>query len=329
MNTEERARAILALSRFTGSSVSGEFIKKTREHFSLAGIPRIHNLLQGIYKPAGDPYVFSIWSRSAMGMDREIYPDSFFPEEDGTWTMYYAPKKGSIDSDVNQGLINCMRDKVPILVIVTDQPAGSPGGARYKLIGPALIESFETSSQRFFVRGASRLVVETILPSPDPLGTAELLLRNNLVLPFRIKEDSVKYSLERAIRNSAFRKIVLDEYNFLCIVCHAKFLLKQEGQEPLIEAEASHIISVEHHGPDDPRNGLSFCRRHHWAFDQGLFTITDGRLIKISPVIQKAERRRFDLEEYEGNRIVSPANVTCLPHEHALHWHQSKVFMVS
>jgi len=42
------------------------------------------------------------------------------------------------------------------------------------------------------------------------------------------------------------------------------------------------------------------------AFDHGLFTITDGRTVKVSPAVRNADRKRFDLEEYEGNNMISP-----------------------
>jgi len=52
MNLEQRAQAILKLSRFTGVNVTSDFIRNTSEHYPQAGIPRIHNLKEGIYKPA-------------------------------------------------------------------------------------------------------------------------------------------------------------------------------------------------------------------------------------------------------------------------------------
>lgn len=74
----------------------------TSEHYPQAGIPRIHNLIEGIYKLAGDQYAFSIWSRSAVGQDREIYHDVFDIDSEGSWTINYAAKKGSLDSAVNR-----------------------------------------------------------------------------------------------------------------------------------------------------------------------------------------------------------------------------------
>jgi len=326
MTSEERVRAILELSRYTGSEISSEFIRKTEDHFPAAGIERIHNLIEGIYKPARDQYVFCIWSKSATGAATEIYHDILIPQPDGSWVMQYAAKRGDLESGVNRSLFACMSDSVPILVIVTSRASSSSQRARYKLLGPAIIENFDPSTRRFSLCGNSPPMISQLSKQYGPVDVTMLQMRNRLIMPFQLHEDRAAYRAMQVIRDQAFRKIILDEYRCQCAVCQSKFRLKQEGKEPLVEAEAAHIISVNAKGTDDPRNGLSLCRRHHWAFDEGLFTVTDGRTVKISPSVLIAERRRFDLEEYEGESIVPPANEICRPSEEALHWHQKRIF---
>ena len=209
---------------------------------------------------------------------------------------------------------------------MTARPKESPGGARYKILGPAIIEGFDSASRRYFVRGCSSLVAAQIVQPEDEEEAIRLSIRNQLIMPFQVKEVRAEYFTKRDVREKAFRKIILEEYKCLCVVCKSKFILKQKEDEPLVEAEAAHIISVNENGPDDPRNGLSLCRRHHWAFDNGLFTVTDSSEINVSASVLQAERRRFDLEEYEGESLVPPAHKICRPHEEALHWHQRKKF---
>lgn len=329
MNAEERARALLMLSRFTGTEVTSQFLRNTADHYPAAGIVRIHNLVEGIFKPASDKYAFCIWSRSAAGADQGIYEDAFQPQKDGSWTMLYAAKKGDLHSSSNKSLFACMQDKVPVLVIVTARRQEHPGGTRYRLLGPAIIEDFHTRSRRFLIRGCSDLVSTQVKKHGAEVDAAIFALRNCLVMPFQLMDARAKLAISRDIRVKAFRAIVLDEYRAQCAVCQSKFLLKEAGGEPIVEAEAGHIIPVPSHGPDDPRNGLSFCRRHHWAFDAGLFTITDSRSIKVSPAVQRAERRRFDLEEYDGEALVGPASDSCRPAMEALRWHQNNKFRPS
>jgi hypothetical protein len=67
----------------------------------------------------------------------------------------------------------------------------------------------------------------------------------------------------------SFRDIVLSNYGFTCAVTGQRF---RRGK--MIEAEAAHIIGKDVLGTDDPRNGLALSRTVHWAFDDGLFTIS-------------------------------------------------------
>ncbi len=325
MNAVERARAILELSKFTGVEVTADFLKNTSEHFPQAGIPRIHNLIEGIYKPARDQYAFSIFSQSAIVKEREIYPDEIKVQDDGSWTLLYSAKNVPLENEPNRSLFACMQDKVPILVLVK-AVQGRHDAARYRILGPAMVETFDPGSRRFTMRGASAPVSDHVRAYGGLESAALLEIRSRLVLPFQTKqtrETSVAY---REARDIAFRKIMLDEYRGQCAVCQAKFLLRDEGKPDLIEANAAHIISVKALGPDDVRNGLSLCPRHHWALDEGLFTVTDAVTVRVSPAVLRAERRKFDLEEYDGESLVAPAHEICRPHEEAIRWHRKRIF---
>lgn len=326
MNLEQRAQAILKLSRITGVDVTSHFIRQTSSYFPQAEIPRIHNLAEGIYKPASDKYALCIWSRSAAGHDHEIYPDVFLPQSDGSWVMHYAAKSGPLDSAINSSLFACMSDKIPLIVIVTSKPKESPGGARYRILGSAIIEDFEPSNRRFLVRGCSSLVASQLIQPDKDDDVADFMIRSQVIMPFHVRETRKEYLTKHEARERAFRQIILEEYNQVCAVCQSKFYLKLSDIEPLVEAEAAHIIPVNFQGPDDPRNGLSLCRRHHWSFDKGLFTVTENREIEVSPSVLQAERLKFDLEEYKGMPIIAPTHDIYQPHEKALYWHKQNVF---
>jgi predicted restriction endonuclease len=218
-----------------------------------------------------------------------------------------------------------MQDKIPILVLVKAE-RGSRETAQYRILGPAMIEMFDPASRRFMIRGASAPVSDHVRPYGGLESAALLEMRNRLILPFQTKQTRESYVANREARDNAFRRIMLDEYRGQCAVCQAKFLLRDEGKPDLLEASAAHIISVKALGPDDPRNGLSLCPRHHWAFDEGLFAVTDAITIRVSPSVLRAERRKFDLEEYDEESLVAPAHEICRPHEEAISWHRKRVF---
>ena len=64
-----------------------------------------------------------------------------------------------------------------------------------------------------------------------------------------------------------------------------------------------------------------------WAFDRGLFTVADTHQMRVSGAVRRAERQRFDLEEYDGEGIVPLHSMACQPDSAALEWHRQSVFL--
>ncbi len=239
--------------------------------------------------------------------------------------MQYAAKAGSLDSAVNKSLFACLNEKQPLLVIVTSQGSDHPEGARYRLLGPALLTDFDTSTRRFLIIGSTPAVIEPFARVGTPSQLEETYLRSGLILPMSLAEERRHYVANREVRDRAFQQMVLGEYRRICCLCRSFFILREQDAI-LTEAEAAHIIPVAQKGPDDMRNALSLCKRHHWAFDAGLFTISDTNEARISPVVRRAERQKFDLEEYDGEGIVPPTNPICRPDPTALSWHREHRF---
>jgi putative restriction endonuclease len=326
MNPEQRLRAIFILSKYTGFEVTSVFLRHTFEQCPSAGIEAIHPLIEGIYKPKDSEYAFAIWSRSAAGVDAEIYPDEFKESPDGGWQMQYAAKSGSLDSATNRSLFACLRDKQPLLVIVTSRGSNHLEGARYRLLGPALLADFDSTTRRFRVTGSTPAVIEPFAKIGTPEQLEETYLRSGLILPMpSIAEERKQYIASREARDQAFQQLVHVEYGRICCLCRSMFILREQNSI-LSESEAAHIIPVAQRGPDDIRNALSLCKRHHWAFDAGLFTISDANEALVSPAVRRAERQKFDLEEYDGEGIVGPTNPICRPDSGALSWHREHRF---
>ena len=79
-------------------------------------------------------------------------------------------------------------------------------------------------------------------------------------------------------------------------------------------------------GMDDPRNGLTLCRAHHWAFDAGLFTLTPDYRVMVSPLDQRAESRKFEMASLAGQRMLIPQREVIAPHRTAVEWHANHVY---
>ena len=115
--------------------------------------------------------------------------------------------------------------------------------------------------------------------------------------------------------------MLLTEYDYACAICEMKFVV-----DKLHEAQAAHIVPKNKNGTDDPRNGLTLCRAHHWALDAGLFTLTSDYIIVVSSLVRRADSRKFELLSLAGQALRKPQREVILPHSTAIEWHQHNVF---
>jgi putative restriction endonuclease len=84
-----------------------------------------------------------------------------------------------------------------------------------------------------------------------------------------------------------------------------------------------HIIPKKENGTDDPRNGITMCHTHHWAFDNGIFSLTDNGNIILSEKIYQAQVSNFSLVQMNYQPIILPVNELIRPHPDALAWHRN------
>lgn len=315
---EQRWAVFRALAPYFGRVVPAKFIQKTLS--SLPGVDRIHNLAQGIYKPAESIYALTI-----VSMLDNPYADRLEFNPDRSWYFYYSPKAEALNSAVNHSVFTCMRDAEPLLLIKQVTDNRSPQGSQYKILGLGLIESFDDDEQLFKIQEVTieafqQRVDPTQVLSDDLIETALQLEALEAWTPY-VAEDRAVYRVSRIKRDAAFRKVVLENYGRTCAITGSKF---QYGD--VVEAQAAHIISKEVNGTDDPRNGLALGRTAHWAFDQGLFSITDQFEVCVHPKAREASSKNFQLLELDRKRIVLPADESTYPHAEALRWHEKEVF---
>jgi HNH endonuclease len=101
-----------------------------------------------------------------------------------------------------------------------------------------------------------------------------------------VQEERAVYRVNRLTRDAAFRDVVLANYGYTCAVTGLRF-----RRGAYVEAEAAHIIGKEARGPDDPRNGLALSRTAHWAFDHGIFTLSDDYEVTIHDRARDGDQR--------------------------------------
>jgi hypothetical protein len=321
MPEELRLAILTELAKHTGKRVPAAFIYRTSDFIS--NISRFHNLITGIYKPAWSDYALSIVMKLSSPYEHK---DEVVFLEDGRWLMTYSPRVGGLHLSDNKALVKCMDERIPLGVFkqITDK-TDRQHGSTYRVLGLGLITSYDASADLFVIESCDRAALEQVTSVVvDEEARYEVQLYAQLTNEFRpfVEEESLTYTVSTPRRDEAFRHIVLESYDFTCAVCEMKFCLGN-----LIEATAAHIVPKRRSGTDDPRNGLALCRTHHWAFDVGIFSLSDEYEVILSRALDKADARNFTLLDLEGKSILLPRNEVVQPHPKALAWHRTEVLL--
>lgn len=131
----------------------------------------------------------------------------------------------------------------------------------------------------------------------------------SLTEPSNIRKTMIK------IRSAEFGRAVKENYDYSCAVCGRSRFTKDENPE----VESAHIYPVAKNGSNDFRNGIALCRLHHWAFENGLFSIKDN----YSIIVEKRTKEDDNYKEisfFENKKIRLPEEY--LPHPKFLKEHR-------
>ncbi|MGI4789364.1 MAG: HNH endonuclease [Janthinobacterium lividum] len=126
-----------------------------------------------------------------------------------------------------------------------------------------------------------------------------------------VREGDVEY-----LRSALFPKVMYSIYDNSCAVCG---LGVRVGDSRVLAA--SHIKDFSLFGDNHPSNGLALCHNHHWAFDQGGFSISDDYKLIASPHMTGTAGFVST-----GSSIHLPLSPKCYPDPTALSWHRDNKF---
>jgi putative restriction endonuclease len=141
-------------------------------------------------------------------------------------------------------------------------------------------------------------------------------------VPFDNDSRKVETKIIRQARSIVFKNNIRKIYSHRCVVCNSGL----ETPLGIHEVEASHIIPKKQHGSDDARNGLALCKRHHWAFDQGLFGLNNDFHIIASKSVLSIRPNR-PLIDFIDKPITLPVNEKMKPDLFALAWHRDNILI--
>ena len=240
------------------------------------------NKAKGIYKPAWSSYALSV-RQSLNGP----YPDR--PVEnrtDGSWLFEYFQE--SLDQDqfdaqfTNRGLIECMKDVIPVGVFiqVTPKPRST-----YRILGLALVTAF--AEGYFSFEGEQS---DWVRDRPQPLLPAvgdSIGQRADFVAhafdPKQVVDERKRVIQSINVRRgqAGFRNLLLDAYGRRCAL---------SGYDANEALEAAHIVPYRGPTTNHPTNGLLLRADIHSLFDLGLMSVDyDSRRILLHPELKKTK----------------------------------------
>jgi len=122
-------------------------------------------------------------------------------------------------------------------------------------------------------------------------------------------------------RDGAFRRMILEVYDYRCAACGIRVLLDEEAL-----VEAAHLIPFGVSRNDKPTNGVALCPNHHWAMDRYLIAPCPDR--KMRAGIWRVNNERLD-DRIEGQRdllalagksVIPPSEEKFYPAIESLRW---------
>jgi putative restriction endonuclease len=130
------------------------------------------------------------------------------------------------------------------------------------------------------------------------------------------------YLRKSAVRNAFFRKAVVHIYDYKCAFCRLK-VMRTLTQNIV---DGSHIKPFSLFYDNQIDNGISLCKNHHWAFDQGWFAIDDDYRIIVASDLEEESPNAKPMKDFHSETILLPTSEQYLPRLESLQWHRLNVF---
>ena len=124
------------------------------------------------------------------------------------------------------------------------------------------------------------------------------------------------------IRDDAFRKVLISIYDYKCAFCGIRIIDKNSKNT----VDGSHIKPFYIFHDDRICNGLSLCKNHHWAFDQGWFSVDENYKIIVDYSIEEITPNNRSIKEFEGEQLILPNQTFYYPSKECLKWHFENTF---
>jgi len=125
-------------------------------------------------------------------------------------------------------------------------------------------------------------------------------------------------------RDPAFRRIVLEVYDFQCAACGLRIKLPDAD---LTFVDGAHIMPFSKSRNDHPTNGLALCKNHHWAMDRFLIVPTPEGVWKASSrLVARRSPGEEALVALHDQPILPPHEDAFRPDVVSLAWRAERLY---
>ncbi len=153
------------------------------------------------------------------------------------------------------------------------------------------------------------------------IGVYRESLIDDVESPFSATKPKASGGAAGRVRDAGFRQAIMRLYDYACAVCELR-IITMDGESA---TEAAHIIPFRVSQNDDARNGISLCKLHHWAFDKGLFSLSERHTVIVSELMSDKRPTEWKLTELEDKYIQLPDRVQLGPAQEGMAWHRDNV----
>ncbi len=135
-----------------------------------------------------------------------------------------------------------------------------------------------------------------------------------------LRDEIARYEVaHRIVREARFRLSVVPAYDYTCALTGYRLVTAAAGSI----VDAAHIHPFANSRNNDPRNGIALSKNAHWAFDQGLWSLTDDcRVLLAKDRFREEGPPQLLLAGLEGKRILLPKRKELWPDQRYLDWHR-------
>jgi len=119
---------------------------------------------------------------------------------------------------------------------------------------------------------------------------------------------------ERAARDTAFRRVVTQAYDYRCAASGLRLVLPGD----LVMVQAAHLIPFSEGQDDDPRNGLALTPDFHWAMDRGILAPGPDMKWHVSKLVDARIADNRILMSLDNKGLILPRDKRFWPREDAL-----------